>query len=54
MGIDMPAAFDNIMRTAIINLLSDCGCTDDEIRLVKMLLSNTKLQVKVKRVTSDK
>ena len=52
MGVDMTAAFDNIMRNAIINLLWDCGCTEDEVRIVKSLISQTKLKVKLKSTTS--
>jgi len=52
MGIDMSSAFDTIKRTTILELLKLCGCTDDELRLVRMLLSNTKLRVKVSGVLS--
>ena len=37
----------------MLNLLSDAGCTEDEIRLVRLLLSNTKLRVRVDKSTSD-
>ena len=47
MGIDMSAAFDTIRRSTILGLLKDAGCTDDEVRLVRYLLSNTKLRVRV-------
>ena len=47
MGIDMSSAFDTIRRTSILELLVKCGCNDDEIRLVRLLLSNTKLRVNV-------
>ena len=47
MGIDMSSAFDTIRRSSILELLAECGCTDDEIRLVRLLLSNTKLRVNV-------
>ena len=47
MGIDMSSAFDTIRRTSILELLVACGCNDDEIRLVRLLLSNTKLRVKI-------
>ena len=52
MGIDMSRAFDTIMRNTIVNLLKECGCTEDEIRIVKMLLSNTNLRVKVEKTLS--
>ena len=47
MGIDMSSAFDTIRRSSILDLLVECGCDDDEIRLVRLLLSNTKLRVNV-------
>jgi hypothetical protein len=47
MGIDMSKAFDTIKRQTILNLLKDAGCNQDEIRLVRLLLSNTKLKVRV-------
>ena len=47
LGIDMSSAFDTIHRTSILELLVACGCTDDETRLVRLLLSNTKLRVRV-------
>ena len=39
MGIDMSSAFDK--RTTILDLLKLCGSTDDEVRIVQLLLSNT-------------
>ena len=47
MGIDMSAAFDTIQRSTIINLLKDAGCSEDEIRLVRFLLSNTVIKIRV-------
>lgn len=47
MGIDMSSAFDTIRRTTILELLQNAGCDVDEIRLVRFLLSNTKLRVRV-------
>ena len=47
MGIDMSSAFDTIRRSTILDLLVECGCDDDEIRLVRLLLSNTKLKVNI-------
>ena len=46
MGIDMSRAFDTIKRTTILKLLELCGCTEDEVRVVRLFLSNTKLRVK--------
>ena len=48
MGIDMSRAFDTIDRDVLVNLLFDSGCSNDDVRLVKMLLSNTQLRVKLK------
>ena len=47
MGIDMSAAFDTIQRSTILNLLTDAGCSEDEVRLVRFLLSNTVLKIRV-------
>jgi len=47
MGIDMSSAFGTISRKTILNLLEDAGRTEDEIRIVRLLLSNTKLHVRV-------
>ena len=49
----MSSAFDTISRQTVLNILSDAGCTEDEIRLVRLLLSNTKLRVRVGKSTSD-
>ena len=51
-GIDMSSAFDTINRQTILNLLADAGCTEDEIRMVRFLLSNTKLRVRVNNTLS--
>ena len=45
MSIDMTSAFDTI--ETILSVLSDAQCTDDEIRMVCLLLSNTKLKINV-------
>ena len=47
MGLDMSSAFDTINRQTVLNLLDDAGCERDEIRLVRFLLSITKIKVKV-------
>ena len=52
MGIDMSSAFDTIKRSTILNLLGDAGCCADDIRLVRFLLSNTVLKVRVNSTTS--
>ena len=43
----MSCAFDTIRRQTILNLLEDAGCNKDEIRLVRFLLSNIKIRVKI-------
>ncbi len=50
MGIDMSSAFDTIKRSTILRLLEDAGCSEDDVRLVRLLLANTTIRV---RVNSD-
>jgi hypothetical protein len=52
MGIDMSSAFDTIKRSTILSLLADAGCSEDDIRLVRFLLSNTILKVRINSDTS--
>ena len=52
MGIDMTSAFDTINRSTILRLLKDAGCSEDDVRLVRFLLANTKLRVKINSETS--
>ena len=52
MGIDMSSAFDTIKRSTILDLLADAGCSEDDIRLVRYLLSNTKLRIKINQTIS--
>ena len=52
MGLDMSSAFDTIRRKTILLLLADAGCDDDDIRLVRLLLSNIKIRIKVKSEVS--
>jgi len=52
MGIDMSAAFDTIQRSTILNVLKDAGCSDDDIRLVRFLLSNTLIRIRVDKTYS--
>ena len=47
MGLDMSSAFDTIRRQTIQDLLVDAGCSNDEVRLVRFLLSNIKVKIKV-------
>ena len=48
----MSAAFDTIKRSTILNLLIDAGCSEDEVRLVRFLLSNTVLKIRVNSTCS--
>ena len=45
---------DTIRLSSILDLLVECGCDDDEICLVRLLLSNTKLRVNVNGTLSAK
>ena len=47
MGIDMSSAFDTIKRSTILRLLEDAGCSEDDVRLVRLLLANTGVKVRV-------
>ena len=47
MGIDMSSAFDTIKRSTILRLLEEAGCSEDDIRLVRLLMANTKIRVRV-------
>ncbi|XP_035689837.1 uncharacterized protein LOC118425125 [Branchiostoma floridae] len=47
MGIDMSRAFDTIKRSKILDVLYQAGCNEDELRLVRILLAGTKLNVRV-------
>ena len=49
----MSRAFDTVKRTTIIDLLYDDGCSEDDVRLVRYLLSNTKLKVCVNNSLSE-
>ena len=52
MGIDMSRAFDTIKRRRILDVLELAGCDEDELRLVRLLLADTKLRVRVKSAHS--
>ena len=52
MGVDMSAAFDTIVREYILETLELAGCCEDDIRIIRYLLSNTKLQVKINQMLS--
>jgi len=52
MGIDMSRAFDTIKRSKILHVLQEAGCVNDDLRLVRLLLADTKLRVRIKTVHS--
>ena len=52
-GIDMSAAFDTINRQKLLNILEDI-LGDDELRMVRFLLSNTNLTIKMRGASADK
>ena len=47
MGIDMSSAFDTIKRSTILRLLEDAGCSEDDVRIVRLLMANTKIKIRV-------
>ena len=53
MGIDMTSAFDTIKRSTILRLLEDAGCSSDDLRLCRLLLSRTTVVVRVNGETSS-
>ena len=53
MGIDMSSAFDTIKRSVLLDVLQDAGCSEDDIRLVRFMLADTKLRVKVEDCLSE-
>ena len=53
LGIDMSRAFDTVRRDVIIDVLRDAGASEDDIRIVQYLLSNTKLRVRVNSTFSE-
>ena len=48
-GIDMSRAFDTIKRSKILEVLQEANCSVDELHLVRLLLTDTKLAVRVKK-----
>jgi len=53
LGIDMSRAFDTVKRDVIVDVLRDAGASEDDIRIVQYLLSNTKLRVRVNSTFSE-
>ena len=52
MVIDMSRAFDTIKRSKTFDVLHQAGCNNDELRLVRLLLADTRLKVHVKTAHS--
>ena len=51
-GIDMSAAFDTINRKELLNILADnVTLEEDELRLIRFLLSNTVIRMRVSAAT---
>ena len=46
-------AFDTIKRNTILDVIEDAGGSVDDLRLVRILLAETQLQVKVGKNASD-
>ena len=54
LGIDMSRAFDTINRTILLNILESIrGMRKDSLRLIRVLLANTSLKVKVNGIMSE-
>ena len=53
MGIDMSRAFDTIDRNTIRRVLADAAVDEDELRIVRTLLADTKLRVRVGQAMSE-
>jgi hypothetical protein len=51
-GIDMTAAFDTIIRQELLDITNDF-LNEDENRLIRILLSNTKLTIKMNNVEAQ-
>ena len=45
-GIDMSKAFDNVIRSKLLEILAERGVPIHDITIIKLLLTNTHLQVK--------
>ena len=52
-GLDMSAAFDTIKRAELLEILSTI-IDDDEVRMIRLLLSNTTLDIKMNGVDTSK
>ena len=52
-GLDMSAAFDTIKREELLKILSKV-VGDDELRMIRLLLSDTTLDIKMNGVTTTK
>ena len=52
MGIDMSSAFECVKRPVLVRVLEDAGCSEDDVRLVRFMLNDTRLRVKVENCIS--
>ena len=52
-GIDMSSAFDTIYRDKLINIVENV-LDEDEVRIIRKLLSNTTLEVRIKGAATTK
>ena len=52
MGIDMSCAFDTMQRHRILEVLHLAGCSDDDLRLVHLLLAGMHLMARVRSAQS--
>ena len=48
----MTSAFDTIKRSVLLDILREAGCSEDDLKLVRYLLSNTKLKIKIEKTGS--
>ena len=51
-GLDMSSAFDTIIREDLIKVLENI-LHEDEVRMVRLLLSNTTLDIKISGVDTE-
>ena len=51
-GIDMSSPFDRIIRKDLIEILQDM-LPEDEVRMARLLLNNTSLDIKIKGVETE-
>ena len=53
-GLDLSRAFDTVERPRLLQIIGDLPqVNDDEIRMVRLILADTKLQVRIEHVLSE-